>query len=127
MAADGTADLAGSASTRWGTAGMRFLRQVGIDLVRYYNRLQVRVEQALPDSPCLIVGNHGFGGIFDLNVFAVLGTLDQLAADRPVTALTHQLAWTLQVGALLETVGSRPATRKSAMQALAAGHRVVVF
>jgi 1-acyl-sn-glycerol-3-phosphate acyltransferase len=127
MAADGTAGPAGSASTPWGTAGMRFLRQVGIDLVRYYNRLEVRVEQVLPDRPCLIVGNHGFGGIFDLNVFAVLGTLDQLTGDRPVTALTHQLAWTLRVGPLLETVGSRPANSGSATGAFAAGHHVLVF
>ena len=111
----------------WGTDVVRILRQVGIDLVRYYNRLEVRVEEPLPDRPCLLVGNHGFGGIFDLNVFAVLGTLDQLAGQRPVTALTHHLAWTLRVGRLLETVGSRPASHRSALDAFAAGHHVLVF
>jgi 1-acyl-sn-glycerol-3-phosphate acyltransferase len=106
---------------------LRFVRQVGIDLVRYYNRLDVRVDEPLPDRPCLIVGNHGFGGIFDLNVLAVLGILDQLATDRPVTALTHQLAWTLRVGPLLQTFGSRPASRDSALKAFASGHHVLVF
>jgi 1-acyl-sn-glycerol-3-phosphate acyltransferase len=106
---------------------MRFLRQLGIDLVRYYNRLEVRVDAPIPDRPCLIVGNHGFGGIIDLNVFALLGTIDQLGGGRPVTALTHQLAWTLKVGPLLETLGSKPANSASAMQAFAAGHHVVVL
>ncbi|HSP36740.1 MAG TPA: 1-acyl-sn-glycerol-3-phosphate acyltransferase [Frankiaceae bacterium] len=106
---------------------LRFLRHVGIELVRRYHRLEVQVDEPLPDRPCLVVANHGFGGIFDLNVFVVLGVLDQLASDRPLTALTHQLAWTLRVGPLLESVGSRPASRESALDAFAAGHHVVVF
>ena len=106
---------------------MMFLRQVGIDLVRYYNRLDLRVDELIPDRPCLIVGNHGFGGVVDLNVFALLGTLDKLGGARPVTVLTHQLAWSLKVGPLLETVGSMPASAKSAEDAFAAGHHVVVL
>ncbi len=109
------------------TAVLRFLRRSGIELVRHYHRLDVRVDAPLPERPCLVVGNHGFGGIFDLNVFAVLGILDRLVTDRPVTVLTHQLAWTLQVGPLLESLGSRPASRTSARDAFAAGHHVLVF
>ena len=117
------ADLVGAVAD----VAVRFLRQAGIELVRYYNRLAVRVEAPIPDRPCLIVANHGFGGIVDLNVFAVLGTLDRLAADRPVTTLTHQLAWTLKLGRLLETVGCQPAHTKSATDALAAGRHVLVM
>jgi 1-acyl-sn-glycerol-3-phosphate acyltransferase len=106
---------------------MTFLRQAGIELVRHYHRLDVRVDSPIPDRPCLIVGNHGFGGVVDLNVFALLGTLDKLGCGRPVTALTHQLAWTLQLGPLLETVGSRPANETSALAAFAAGHHVLVL
>lgn len=47
----------------------------------------------------LFVANHGFGGIFDLNVFAVGATFEQLKLDRDVTILTHQVAWTLGLAA----------------------------
>ncbi|MDQ1632544.1 MAG: hypothetical protein QOC80_2516 [Frankiaceae bacterium] len=106
---------------------LRFLRRLGIELVRHYHRLEVTIDAPLPDRPCLVVGNHGFGGIIDLNVFAVLGILDQLSTTRPVTVLTHQLAWTLRVGPLLESLGSRPASRASATEAFASGHHVLVF
>jgi hypothetical protein len=44
------------------------------------------------------VANHGFGGIFDLNVFATGAAMEQMQLDRPVTILTHQLAWTMGMG-----------------------------
>ncbi len=125
-APDGRRAQVGTVDAVAGVA-MRFLRQVGIELVRYYNRLDVRVEAPIPDRPCLMVANHGFGGIIDLNVFAVLGTLDKLAAGRPVTTLTHQLAWTLRLGRLVESVGCRPATAQFATEALGGGHHVLVL
>ena len=56
----------------------------------------------------------------------MLGTLHRLA-DRPVTTLTHQLAWTLKLGRLVETVGCQPAHANSATDAFAAGRHVLVL
>lgn len=103
------------------------LRQFGIGFVRRYNRLTVDVEPNALDSRVLFVANHGFGGIFDLNVFATYAALEQLELDRPVTALTHQLAWTLGVGPLIEPLGARPASRDSAREAFGEGRHVLVF
>ncbi|HUH68311.1 MAG TPA: hypothetical protein VLZ05_05170 [Mycobacterium sp.] len=103
------------------TAAIAF-RRLGIDFVRRYNRLELEVEHSAFDSPVLFVANHGFGGIFDLNVFAIGGALEQLQLDRSVTVLTHQLAWTLRVGAFFEQLGARPASRESAREAFDAGH-----
>lgn len=44
----------------------------------------------------LFVANHGFGGIFDLNVFAVGAAFERLGLERDVIILTHQVAWTLE-------------------------------
>ena len=103
------------------------MRGVGVGLVRRYCRLEIEVERSTFDSPVLFVANHGFGGIFDLNVFATYAALEQLDLDRPVTALTHQLAWTLGVGPLIEPLGARPASHDSASEAFAEGHHVLVF
>jgi 1-acyl-sn-glycerol-3-phosphate acyltransferase len=106
---------------------MRLARRFGIELVRRYHRQSVQVDAPLPDGPAVIVGNHGFGGVVDLNVFSLLSAVEPLAAERPIILLTHQLAWTLRLGRLLETVGARPASRDVALAALADGHLVVVF
>jgi len=98
-----------------------------VDFVRRYNRLEIDLETTTLTEPVLFVANHGFGGIVDLNVLAVCAVLEELAVDRPVTFLTHQLAWTLGVGPLVEHLGARPASRESAHQAFASGHHVVVF
>lgn len=108
------------------TAAMAF-RRLGIDFVRRYNRLDIDTEPAVFDGPVLFVANHGFGGIFDLNVFATSAALDQLELDRPLTILTHQLAWTLGVGRLIETLGARPAAQSSVEEAFDNGHHVLVF
>jgi 1-acyl-sn-glycerol-3-phosphate acyltransferase len=103
------------------------LRQLGIDFVRRYNRLEIEGAGVRPDEPVLFVANHGFGGIFDLNVFAIFAAFEQLQLTRPVTMLTHQLAWTLGVGPLLEPLGSRPASRTAALEGFAAGEHVLVL
>ena len=108
------------------TAAMA-LRRLGIDFVRRYNRLEIHTEQTTFDHPVLFVANHGFGGIFDLNVFATAAALEQLELDRPVTALTHQIAWTLGVGPLIEPLGARPASQDSARAAFDEGQHVLVF
>ena len=101
--------------------------RLSLDLVRRYCRLTVNVERSAFESPVLFVANHGFGGIFDLNVFATYAALEQLELDRPVTALTHQLAWTLGVGPLIEPLGARPASHESAHEAFTDGRHVLVF
>ncbi len=108
-------------------AALNALRHRLIEFVRRYHRLQVDVEAGALHDPVLFVANHGFGGIVDLNVMAVGAALEDLQLDRPVTFLTHQLAWTLGVGPIVEHLGARPASRESAHEAFAAGNHVVVF
>jgi 1-acyl-sn-glycerol-3-phosphate acyltransferase len=103
------------------------LRSLGISAVRFYNRLDVTVAQELPDEPVLFVANHGFGGIVDLNVFAFAAAYEKLATTREVITLTHQIAWTLRAGKLVEPFGARPAHRQSAIDAFSRGHNVLVF
>ena len=102
-------------------------RRLGIEFVRRYNRLEVTADVGTLSGPVLFVANHGFGGIFDLNVFAVGATFEQLKLDRDVTILTHQVAWTLGVGRLIEPLGARPASRQSAEEAFGRGEHVAVF
>ncbi|MEV3901112.1 1-acyl-sn-glycerol-3-phosphate acyltransferase [Mycobacterium sp. NPDC050551] len=118
-AADNPSDLISGAAFAF--------RRMAIEFVRRYNRLEVTAEATTPDDAVLFVANHGFGGIFDLNVFAVAATLEQLALEREVTILTHQLAWTLRVGSLIEPLGARPANKQSAQEAFARGDHVAVF
>jgi len=102
-------------------------RRLAIEFVRRYNRLEVTADVGTLSGPVLFVANHGFGGIFDLNVFAVGATFEQLKLDRDVTILTHQVAWTLGVGRLIEPLGARPASTQSAEEAFGRGEHVAVF
>ncbi len=97
------------------------------EFIRRYHRLDIAAATRSLPEPVLFVANHGFGGVVDLNVFAVRTALAELDLDRPVTVLTHQLAWTLRVGRLFEPLGARPASRDSAVEAFEAGHHVLVF
>lgn len=100
---------------------------VGRALARW-TRLDYDGPDVLPPGPALIVANHGFGGIFDLNAFTIAALADRLRPDGgQVTVLTHQLAWTLGVGRLLEPAGFRPAGKEAASGGLAAGHHVLVM
>ncbi len=105
----------------------QFFRTVG-DAAARWTRLDYQGPDRLPPAPALIVANHGFGGVFDLNAFTVASIAGMLTdADQPVTVLTHQLAWTLGVGPVLEPAGFRPASRDAALEGLAAGHYVLVM
>ena len=106
---------------------MSAFRKLGIEFVRKYNRLEIDTVEHSVDEPVLFVANHGFGGIFDLNVFATSAALEQLHLDRDVTILTHQLAWTLGVGRFIEPIGARPASVESAQDAFARGEHVAVY
>src|SRR5581483_11448117 len=103
------------------------LRTLCHTYVRRYHRHRVHIDAPVPLAPALIVANHGFGGIVDLNVLALFAALDTAGVSRPVTPLVHQLAWTAGVGPLVEAAGGRPASRQSAGEAAAAGRHVVVF
>ena len=102
-------------------------QRIAIEFVRRYNRLNIEIEDTSFDSPVLFVANHGFGGIFDLNAFATSAALEKLNLDRPVTILTHQLAWTVGVGRFIEPLGARPAGHDSAEEAFDEGRHVLVF
>ena len=77
----------------------------------------------------LVVLNHGFGGLFDLNVLIAGWVCERLGlrVEDPAVMLTHRVAWSLGVGSLLEPAGFRPASREVALEALAAGVPVFVL
>lgn len=96
--------------------------------LRTYHRHEIHVDDEFPDAAsALVVGNHGYGGVVDLNVMAVACTLHRLGVSRPVTSLVHQLAWTVGAGPLIEAFGGRPGSREALDEAFAAGHHVVVY
>ncbi|MFE3188415.1 1-acyl-sn-glycerol-3-phosphate acyltransferase [Nocardia sp. NPDC059240] len=103
----------------------QFLRGGGHAL-RVYNRHEITVDP-LPDQPVLFVANHGFGGVFDLNVLALFAAVERTGDRRRIIMLTHRMAWALGVGALLEPFGARQAGRDVALQAFAEDSHVVVF
>jgi 1-acyl-sn-glycerol-3-phosphate acyltransferase len=94
--------------------------------LRWYHRHEIHIDAEIPE-PALIVGNHGFGGLADLNVLAMFAVPEAAALTRPITALVHQLAWTVGAGRVAEVLGGRPVSREAADAAFAAGHNVLVF
>lgn len=98
-----------------------------IAAIRRYHRLTIDIEAPTPHSPVLFVANHGFGSVFDLNVYATLAALDRLELDRPVTALVHQLGWRIGLGPAFEYFGGLPASPASANTAFSQGHHVLVY
>lgn len=113
----------------WVIAGhaLTVVKRLAVGAMRRYNRLEVEVDAPLPDLPSLIVSNHGFSAVGDLNVLALLAVLDDLDDGRPVIILTHQMAWTVGMGKLVEQLGAREANPEVAIEALTHGHHVVVF
>lgn len=95
-------------------------------LLEAYHRWSCEVAP-LPDEPCLLVSNHGFGALTDINVLAAFAALDEAGVDRATTTLVHQLAWTAGLGPLLEALGCRPAGREAALEALRSGEHVLLF
>ncbi|MBJ7383720.1 MAG: 1-acyl-sn-glycerol-3-phosphate acyltransferase [Mycolicibacterium sp.] len=95
--------------------------------LRVYHRHEVRIDAPVPDGPVLFVCNHGFGGVIDLNVAAFVAARQAAGVTRPVTAMVHQIAWTLGAGSVVERLGGAPASRAAADEALTAGHDVLVF
>jgi 1-acyl-sn-glycerol-3-phosphate acyltransferase len=108
-------------------AAAELLVRAGVAWVQRYHRLTVEIEAPSPNEPVLFVGNHGFGGVVDVNVYSALAALGELHRSRPLTLLAHQLAWFLKAGPLLEAAGAVPASREGAVTALDAGNDVLVF
>jgi 1-acyl-sn-glycerol-3-phosphate acyltransferase len=92
-----------------------------------YHRHEIEIDAEFPETPALVVSNHGFGGVIDLNAMALASALRQLDLHEDVTVLVHQMAWTLGAGPLLELVGARPGSPEAAREAFAAGRHVAVF
>ncbi|MCE5291255.1 MAG: 1-acyl-sn-glycerol-3-phosphate acyltransferase [Nocardiaceae bacterium] len=95
--------------------------------LRTYHRHEMHADEMLPDTPCLVVANHGFGGALDLNTMVLAVVLDKLVESRPITFLVHQVAWTFKLGWLIEPLGCRPGSQESVDAGFAAGHHVAVF
>lgn len=114
--------------TRQGAAIQRFFTGVGDALARW-TRLDYDGPDQLPEAPALLVANHGFGGVFDVNAFTIAALANRLrpSEDAQITVLTHQLAWTVGVGPFLEPAGFRPASTHAALDGLAAGSYVLVM
>lgn len=106
---------------------LRGTRKHVMGAVRRYHSLRVTGIPITESGPVLFVSNHGFGSIFDLNVVTALAALEDLAPDRPVTVLVHQVAWTVGLGPLMERLDAQPASRESAQAAFEAGHDLLVF
>jgi 1-acyl-sn-glycerol-3-phosphate acyltransferase len=94
--------------------------------LRVYHRHDIYVDADVPE-PALLVGNHGFGGLVDLNVLVMFAVQRAVGFKRPITALVHQVAWTVGAGKIAEAMGGQPASCESAEKAFAAGHNVLVF
>jgi len=110
---------------------LALLKSVGGDALasylRAYHRHDIAFDAAPPEEQVLIVANHGFGGVVDLNVLAMSAVIRATGWTRPTTVLVHQIAWTLGVGKIVEAFGGKLAGRKAADEAFAAGHNVLVF
>lgn len=92
-----------------------------------YHRFELDGHLDDPGEQVLFVANHGFGGLFDLNVAALMATNRLIGIHRPTTMLVHQLTWTLGLGSFVEPFLARPASRESAQEGFARGHHVLVL
>ncbi|MBY6435136.1 1-acyl-sn-glycerol-3-phosphate acyltransferase [Rhodococcoides kroppenstedtii] len=98
-----------------------------VAVARLYHRMETDIRAPLPAGPVLFVANHGFGGVFDLNVLAFYSAYERIGGRRKVAVLTHQIAWTLKVGRLVELFDATPANHRNAVHALRSGSHVLVF
>ncbi|MFD6394517.1 lysophospholipid acyltransferase family protein [Nocardia sp. NPDC060259] len=94
---------------------------------RWYHRHEIGGVLEPPTGPALAVANHGFGGVFDLNVLAARAAYTRIGDPRRVVTLTHHMAWALGLGPILSKLGAEPATGENALRALARGAHVLVF
>lgn len=81
--------------------------------------------EQLPAEPSLFVTHHGFGGTYDLNIFAAV-TIGEKLTGRPVKILAHDMIWRLKAGRLVEALGAVRASPDAARATLEAGDNVLV-
>ncbi|WP_439032118.1 1-acyl-sn-glycerol-3-phosphate acyltransferase [Gordonia terrae] len=105
----------------------RLIVGMSVAVARLYHRMETVQHGEIPDGPVLFVANHGFGGVFDLNVLAFASAYEKVGDGRRVTILTHQIAWTLGLGRIVEMFDATPANHRSAVAALRARRHVLVF
>lgn len=105
----------------------RLTKSVGRAWVRAYHRLEVQGTLQRLDQPTLLVANHGYGGVNDVNVFATWVIERELELDRPLVALGHGMAWKIGGGSFMEGLGAVPASATAAQEAFADGCHVIVF
>lgn len=108
----------------------RAFKRLNHEWTSRYHRVELQVEGDLPDldaRPHLIVANHGFGGVTDVNSGA-FGTVDRaLAPEHGIVALGHIMPWRLGMGAFMEGMDVVPAGPDAAMECFEAGNSVVVM
>jgi len=97
------------------------------EYLRRYHRHEIDGHLDDPGEQVLFVANHGFGGIFDLNVAALVSANHLINVQRPTTILIHQMTWTIGLGRFVEAYGVRPASRQAAEEGFARGHHVLVL
>lgn len=95
------------------------------DQVQRWHRLEVSVVDPPPDEPTIYVTHHGFGGSFDLNIFAAVAIIENLT-DRRARVLAHRDLWKIGAGRLVEALGAVPAGREATRETLAKGEHVLV-
>lgn len=105
----------------------RTLKEGGRLWVRAYHRLEIRGDRPKLDRPVLLVTNHGYGGITDVNAFAAWVVEQELGMDRPLIALGHGMAWKVGGGAFFEGMGGVPASSDTALEAFENGCHVLVI
>ncbi len=108
---------------------LRKAMMAAAQVVGKYTRLEFEAPEEIVSAPALVVANHGFGGIFDLNVFALAETFRQMGydADNPAIMLTHEMAWKTGIGKYLEQGGFVRANRANALAGLRSGRFVFVL
>ncbi|MCK0516459.1 1-acyl-sn-glycerol-3-phosphate acyltransferase [Williamsia sp. DF01-3] len=105
----------------------RHLVKLTVGVARRYHRMEVDQRCHTPKGPVLFVANHGFGGVFDLNLLAFAAAYQQVGDRRRVSVLTHAIAWKLGVGRLVNMFDGIPADHDTALRALDSGDHVLVF
>ncbi len=104
------------------------IKAYSTEWLKYWHRQQIVVDTPIPDGPCLIVGNRGFGGFQDVNIWALYRALNEVGNTRPITSVVQPGHRTTDIlGKMLENGGSRPATQEEARSAFTQGHHVLIF
>ncbi len=104
------------------------VKSTAIEWLKVYHRHEVILDAPVPDQPCMIVTNHGFGGYTDLNIWAFYRTIEEVDFGRTVTFLVHQVSWDQDwMGKLTEASGAVRANPREARAAWKRGEHVVVL